>query len=164
MCIICAENSKPRIRNYKNFLIYFTNHYYLTDVTDKINLTFKKLFRKIEIFLQNKNNTEKEIAKNIRKDAKDIFEIVRLSRKSKTSFTDTVSIIIKVAYRTEIFENAENIEIAHQVVYQKIISKGNYLKLSEEETVIQLLSYIEQILYLKSLSKGKEKDIRNITY
>ncbi len=27
--IIYAEDSKLRIRNYKNFLIYFINHYYL---------------------------------------------------------------------------------------------------------------------------------------
>jgi len=48
-CIICAKDSKPRIRNYKNFLIYLTNHYYLTDATDKTNLIFEKLFKKLEI-------------------------------------------------------------------------------------------------------------------
>jgi len=37
------------------------------------------------------------------------------------------------------------------------------LKLSEEETVTQLLSYIENTLYLKPLSKGKEKNTGNIT-
>jgi len=36
------------------------------------------------------------------------------------------------------------------------------LKLSEEETVTQLLSYIENTLYLKPLNKGKGKDTGNI--
>ncbi len=29
-CIICVKDSKPRTRNYKNFLIYLINYYYLT--------------------------------------------------------------------------------------------------------------------------------------
>ncbi len=37
------------------------------------------------------------------------------------------------------------------------------MKLSEEETVTQLLSYIENIPYLKPSSKGKRKDIEEIT-
>jgi len=37
-----------------------------------------------------------------------------------------VSIIIGVAYGTDVFENTKNIEIAHQVAYQKIIREGNY--------------------------------------
>jgi len=37
------------------------------------------------------------------------------------------------------------------------------LELSEEKTVTQLLSYIEKTSYLKPLSKGKGKNIRNIT-
>ncbi len=111
--IICVRDSKPRIRNYKNFLIYLTNHYYLTDTMDETNLTFKKLFRKIEILLQNKDNTEKEIAKSIRKDTKDIFEIIRLSRKPKISFIDIVLIIIGIAYRIEVFKNIRDIEIAY---------------------------------------------------
>ncbi len=49
--IIYNRNSKLRTRNYKNFLIYFTNHYYLTDVTNETNLTFEKFFRKLEILL-----------------------------------------------------------------------------------------------------------------
>ncbi len=60
------------------------------------------------------------------------------------------------------FGDANNIEVAHQVVYQKIIRDRNYLKLLEEETVTQLLSYIENTLYLRLSSKGKERDIRNI--
>ncbi len=42
---------------------------------------------------------------------------------------------------------------------------GNYLELSEKETVTQLLSYIENTSYLKlsSKEKGKEKDSGNIT-
>jgi len=37
------------------------------------------------------------------------------------------------------------------------------LELSEEETIIQLLSYIENTLYLMASSKGKEKDTGDIT-
>ncbi len=58
-----------------------------------------------------------------------------------------------------------NIEIVHQIAYQKIIRKGNYLELSEKKIVIQLLSYIENTSYLKPSSnkdKSKDKDIEDI--
>ncbi len=86
--------------------------------------------------MQNKNSIKRKIAKSAWKDAKDIFETIKLSKKPKISFTDTVFIIIRVTYSTEVFRNARNIERAHQVAYQKIISEGNYLKLSKEEMVI----------------------------
>ncbi len=89
--------------------------------------------------------------------------MVKLGRIPKTSFNDTVSIVIRVAYRTGIFGDANNIEIAYQLAYQKIIRNGNYLELSEKETVTQLLSYIENTPYLKLSSKGKNKDSKNIT-
>jgi len=79
------------------------------------------------------------------------------------SLENTISILIEVAFRTSVFENVDNIEIAHQLAYQKIIRDRNYLELSEEETVTQLLSYIENTLYLKPSSKGKGKDTENIT-
>ncbi len=50
-CIYCAGDSKQRTRNYKNFLIYLTNHYQLIDTTDETNLTFKKFSRKLEIII-----------------------------------------------------------------------------------------------------------------
>jgi len=98
----------------------------------------------------------------VRKDTENIFETVRLGRVPKTSFNNTVSIIIGVVYRTSVFEDTNNIEIAHQLVYQKIIRDRNYLELSEEKTVIQLLSYIENTLYLRLSSKEKGKDTGNI--
>ena len=36
------------------------------------------------------------------------------------------------------------------------------MELSEEETVTQLINYIEKIPYLRPLSKGKEKEMGNI--
>ena len=100
-CIICAKDSKQRTRNYKNFLIYLTNHYQLTDVTDETNLILEKFSKKLEILIQkNEEDNNRETAKSVRKDAESIFETVRLSRIPKTSFTDTVFIIIEVAYRT----------------------------------------------------------------
>src|SRR6266511_5923013 len=77
-CIYCAGDNKARTRNYKNFLIYLTNHYHLTDIIDETNLIFEKLLKKIEILLQNKEDIDKEIAKSVQKDAKDIFETIRL--------------------------------------------------------------------------------------
>ncbi len=146
-CIYCVEDSKPRIRNYKNFIIYLTNHYQLTDATDETNLTFEKFSRKIEILIQeNEESNNRDIAKSIRKDAEEIFETVRFSKASGISLKDTAFIIIRVAFGTGIFEDANNIEIAHQLAYQKVIRDGNYLELSEEETVTQLLSYIENTL------------------
>jgi len=50
-CIYYAGNNKPKTRNYKNFLIYLTNHYQLTDITDETNLTFEKLSRRLEVFI-----------------------------------------------------------------------------------------------------------------
>ena len=34
-CIYCVRDNKLRTRNYRNFLIYLTNHYQLTDATEK---------------------------------------------------------------------------------------------------------------------------------
>src|SRR6266542_3606760 len=113
-CIIYVRDSKLRIRNYKNFLIYLTNYYYLINAIDKTNLTFEKLFRKLEILLQNKKNTDRKIAKSVQKDAKDIFKIIKFSKISKTSFKNIVSIVIEIVYKTEVFGNIGNIEIAHQ--------------------------------------------------
>src|SRR6266498_3673268 len=97
--IYYAGNDKSRIRNYRNFLIYLTNHYQLTDATDETNLTFEKLSRRLEVLIQeSKEETNREIAKSTRKNAEEIFETVRLNRIPKTSFNDTVSILIGVAY------------------------------------------------------------------
>jgi len=63
--------------------------------------------------LQNEKSTKREIAESVRKNAKDIFKTIRISRNPKTSFTDTVFIVIEIAYRIEVFRNAENIKIAY---------------------------------------------------
>ncbi len=162
-CIIYARDNKSRTREYKNFLIYLTNHYQLTDVTDETNLTFEKFSRKIKILIQkNEKDDNRETAKSVRKDAEDILKIVRFSKAPKTSLNDIASIIIGVAYGMGIFEDANNIEIAYQLAYQKIIRDENYLELSEEEIITQLLSYIENTSYLRLSSKGKGKDTGNI--
>src|SRR6266540_4303468 len=161
--IYCAGDNKARTRNYRNFLIYLTNHYQLTDITDETNLVFEKLSRRLEVLIQeSEEEINNEIAKSVRKNAEEIFETIRLGRTPKILFNDTVSILIRVAYRTNVFENAGNIEIAHQLAYQQIIQDGNYLKLSEKETVTQLLSYIENISYLRPSSKGKGKETGDI--
>src|SRR6266542_1701924 len=163
-CIYCAGDNKSRIRNYRNFLIYLTNHYQLTDVIDETNLTFEKFSRRLEVLIQeSEEETNRKTAKSVRKNAEKIFETVRLGRTSKISFNDIVFIVIGVVYGIGIFGDTKNIEVAHQLAYQKIIRDENYLKLSEEETVTQLLSYIKNIPYLKPSSKGKRKDIEEIT-
>src|SRR6266542_3193781 len=117
-CIYCAGDNKSRIRNYRNFLIYLTNYYQLMDATDETNLAFKKLSRRLEVLIQeSEEETNNETAKSARKNAEEIFETVRLSRTPKTLFNNTVSILIGIAYRTNIFDNASNIEIAHQLAY-----------------------------------------------
>src|SRR6266542_2003727 len=111
-CIYCAGNNKSRIRNYRIFLIYLTNYYQLTDATDETNLAFEKLSRRLEILIQeSEKETNSEIAKSARRNAEKIFETVRLGRIPKTSFNDTVSILIEIAYGTNIFGNASNIEL-----------------------------------------------------
>src|SRR6266498_2034902 len=138
-CIYCARDNKAKIKNYKNFLIYLTNHYQLTDATDETNLTFEKLSRRLEVLIQeSEEETNNETARSVRKNAEEIFETVRLGKTPKISFNDMVSILIRVAYGTNVFENASNIEIAHQLAYQQVVRDGNYLELSEEETVTQL--------------------------
>ena len=113
-CIYYAGDSKPRIRNYRNFLIYLTNYYKLTDTTDETNLVFEKLSRRLEVLIQeSKEEINNETAKSARKNAEEIFETVRLGRISKTSFNDMIFILIGVAYGTNIFDNAGNIELAH---------------------------------------------------
>ncbi len=74
-----------------------------------------------------------------------------------------VSILIRITYGTNVFENASNIEIAHQLAYQQVVRDRNYLELSEEETVVQLINYIEKTPYLRPSSKGKEKEMGDIT-
>src|SRR6266542_6985137 len=124
-CIYYARDNKPRTRNYRNFLIYFTNHYQLTDTTDKTNLAFEKLSRRLEVLIQeSEKETNNETAKSARKNAEEIFETVRLGRIPKTSFNNTVSILIGVAYGTNIFDNAGNIELAHQLAYQQVVRDG----------------------------------------
>src|SRR6266542_4048307 len=121
-CIYCTGDNKARTRNYKNFLIYFTNHYQLTDATDETNLAFEKLSRRLEVLIQeSEKETNNETAKSARRNAEEIFETVRLSRTPKTSFNDILSILIRIAYRTNIFDNADNIEIAYQLAYQQVI-------------------------------------------
>src|SRR6266542_6710188 len=164
LCIYCVGDNKSRTRNNRNFLIYLINYYQLTDATDETNLVFEKLSRRLEVLIQeSKEEINNETAKSARKNAEEIFETVRLGRTPKTSFNDTVFILIKIAYGTNIFDNARNIEIAHQLVYQQVVRDGNYLELSEEETVTQLINYIEKTLYLRPLSKGKEKEMGDIT-
>jgi len=126
-CIYCVGNSKSRTRNYKNFLIYLTNHYQLIDATDETNLTFEKFLRRLEVLIQeSEEETNREIAKSVRKNAEKIFETVKLSRTPKSSFNDTVSIVIRVTYRTDVFGDAKNIEVAYQLAYQKVIRNRNY--------------------------------------
>ena len=135
-CIYYVEDNKSKTRNYRNFLIYLTNHYQLTDAIDETNLTFEKFSRRLEVLIQeSEEETNRETAKSARRNTEEIFETVRLDRIPKTSFNDTVSILIGIAYGTGVFGDAENIEIAHQLAYQKVIREGNYLELSEEETV-----------------------------
>jgi len=135
-CIYYAGDNKLRTRNYKNFLIYLTNYYQLTDITDKTNLAFEKLSRRLEVLIQeNEEETNNDTAKSAKRNIEEIFETVRLGRTPKTLFNDTVSILIGVAYRTNIFDNAGNIEIVHQLAYQQVVRDGNYLELSEEKTV-----------------------------
>src|SRR6266540_3249313 len=96
------------------YLIYLTNHYQLTDVTDETNLTFEKFSRRLEVLIQeSEEETNREIAKSARKNVKEIFETVRLGRTPKTSFNDTVSILIEVTYGTKIFADTGNIEVVY---------------------------------------------------
>src|SRR6266498_2642414 len=157
-CIYCTEDNKSRTRNYRNFLIYLMNYYQLTDAINETNLAFEKLSKRLEVLIQeSEEKTNNEIAKSTRKNAEKIFETVRLGRIPKTSFNDMVSILIGVAYGTNIFDNAGNIELAHQLAYQQVVRDRNYLKLSEEETIAELINYIEKTPYLRPSSKGKEK-------
>ncbi len=73
-----------------------------------------------------------------------------------------VSIVIGMAYGTNVFGNASNIKIVHQLAYQQVVRDGNYLELSEEETVTKLINYIENISHLRPSSKGKEKETGDV--
>ncbi len=118
-CIYCTRDNKSRTRNYRNFLIYLTNYYQLTDVTDETNLAFEKLLRRLEVLIQeSKEEINNKTAKSAIRNAEEIFETVRLGKTPKISFNDTVSILIGVAYGTNIFDKTDNIEIAHQQAYQ----------------------------------------------
>src|SRR6266542_3401241 len=90
-CIYYTGDNKSRTRNYRNFLIYLTNYYQLTDVTDEINLAFEKLSRRLEVLIQeSEKETNNKIVRSARKNAEEIFETVRLGRTPKISFNDMV--------------------------------------------------------------------------
>src|SRR6266542_1443462 len=73
-CIYYAGDNKSRTRNYRNFLIYLTNHYQLTDATDEINLAFEKLSRRLEVLIQeSEEETNSKTAKSARKNAEEII-------------------------------------------------------------------------------------------
>jgi len=104
--------------NYKNFLIYLINHFQLTDITDETNLTFEKFSKRIEVLIkESEEETNREIAKNTRKNTEEIFKTVKLSRIPKTSFNNIVFIVIGVAYGTDVFRDVKNIEVAYQLAY-----------------------------------------------
>ena len=118
LCIYYVRDSKSKITNYKNFLIYLTNHFQLTNATNETNLTFEKFLRRIEVLVQeSEKKTNRKLAKSARKNTEEIFETVRLSRILKTLFNDTVSIVIRVAYGTGIFGDVKNIKVAYQLAY-----------------------------------------------
>src|SRR6266540_5656930 len=97
--IYYVRDNKSRTRNYKNFLIYLTNYYQLTDAIDETNLAFEKLSRRLEVLIQeSEKKTNQETARSTRRNAEEIFKTVRLSRIPKTSFNDTISILIGIAY------------------------------------------------------------------
>src|SRR6266542_142275 len=74
-CIYCAGDNKSRTRNYRNFLIYLTNYYQLTDATNETNLAFEKLSRRLEVLIQeSKKETNKKIAKSARQNAEEILK------------------------------------------------------------------------------------------
>ncbi len=56
--------------------------------------------------------------KSARKDAKNIFNIIRVSWTSRISFKNMVLIIIGVAYSTEVFRTEDIIKIAYQLAYK----------------------------------------------
>src|SRR6266498_3670494 len=95
-CIYCARDNKSRTRNYRNFLIYLTNHYQLTDTTDETNINFEKFSRRLEVLIQeSEEDINNETARSARRNAKKIFKTVRLGKTPKTLFNDMVSIVGK---------------------------------------------------------------------
>ncbi len=48
--IICSENQKSKTREFKNFLIYLINYFYLTNIIDKTNFFFEKFARKLKFY------------------------------------------------------------------------------------------------------------------
>src|SRR6266540_297089 len=99
-------------------------------MTDETNLAFEKFSRRLEVLIQeSEEETNNETAKSARRNAEEIFETVRLGKIPKTSFNDMVSILIGVAYGTNIFDKANNIELTHQLAYQQVIRDENYLEL-----------------------------------
>ncbi len=73
LCIIYVGNSRLRIKEYKNFLIYLINYYQLTDITDETNLTFEKFSRKLEILIQESKEEKNKHRKKCKKGRKRYF-------------------------------------------------------------------------------------------
>ena len=142
-CSICIRDDKARIRAYKNFLIYITNHWGLEDATNKTNNRFEALKNAL---VRYKKNEIPELRNLILKDTQDLLSIIYLKSESIFTKKDTARLIFSVAYTTNTFTIESLIETSSSLAYNQIAKEGNYLTVGNTPSV----PYVTSTPYVRS--------------
>ncbi len=107
------------------------------DITNNTNNDFKKLKNKISAY---RDNVTKENQKNLRRDIKQLLEIVVLERELTLIIDNIALLILSVTVSTENFIVEELIEKIYKYVYKNLVEKKNYLGSNSTEN--PLISYL----------------------
>ena len=140
-CSICIGDDKARIRAYKNFLIYITNHWGLEDVTNETNNRFEALKKAVTRY---KKDKKLRLRKTILRDIQDLLSTVYLKEESIFTKKDTARLIFSVAYTTNTFATKNLIETSSSLAYNQIAEEGNYLTAGNTPLVPYVTSTIHK--------------------
>src|SRR6266542_58214 len=131
-CSICIGNDKARIRAYKNFLIYITNHWRLEDATNETNNRFEALKKAVARY---KKDEEPRLKKLILRDIQNLLSIIYLKDEPIFTKKDTARLIFSVTYTTNTFATENLIETSNSLAYNQIAEEENYLTVGNTPSV-----------------------------
>src|SRR6266540_2925099 len=155
-CSICIGDDKARIRAYKNFLIYITNHWGLEDVTNETNNRFEALKKAVARY---KKNEEPRLRDHILRDIQDLLSTVYLKEELIFTKKDTARLIFSVAYTTNTFTTENLIETSSSLAYNQIAEEENYLIAENTPSVPYVIStpYVGPQTVITTKGKGREE-------
>src|SRR6266498_3886970 len=155
-CSICIGDDKARIRAYKNFLIYITNHWGLEDVTNETNNRFEALKKAVARY---KKDEEPRLREHILRDTQDLLSTIYLKEEPIFTKKDTARLIFSIAYTTNIFTTENLIETSSSLAYNQIAEEGNYLTARNIPSVPYVTStpYVRPQTVIATKGKGREE-------